>query len=482
MRKISLIVYVVITVIFHSCNNSQNKTGSDELQTDEQAVENTYDLTIEDGILTALMDNSFTSYFIHKGQPLGYEYEMLKLFADENELKLDVKIISNIENILDTLLEGKGDLVASNLSISQERMEFVSFSKPLLRTRQVLVQRIPENRSQLTKQEIEESLIRDRLDLEGKSVMVRKNSSYELILKNLISETGIDLEIEYAPGDYVTEQLIDMVSSGEIDFTICDENKAIIFNAYYDNIDIATPMSLSQPIAWAINKKATALKSIVDEWIERRKGSLEFNMITNRYFDLDRGQERFVAREFENIKGGKISKYDDIIKKYATTLEWDWRLLTAQIYKESKFNPNTRSWRGALGLMQVMPRTANSYGIRPNELVNPEKNIIAGTKHLAMLENEWGNILEDSTEIVKFTLGSYNVGKGHVEDAIRLAEKYGLKSNKWDKNVAQMLLNKSIPKYYKDPVVKYGYCRGREPVSYVETIIQDYELYKEFTN
>jgi membrane-bound lytic murein transglycosylase F len=189
------------------------------------------------------MDNSFTSYFIHKGQPLGYEYEMLKLFADENELKLDVKIIGNIENILDTLLEGKGDLVASNLSISQERMEFVSFSKPLLRTRQVLVQRIPENRSQLTKQEIEESLIRDRLDLEGKSVMVRKNSSYELILKNLISETGIDLEIEYAPGDYVTEQLIDMVSNGEIDFTICDENKAIIFNAYYDNIDIATPMS-----------------------------------------------------------------------------------------------------------------------------------------------------------------------------------------------------------------------------------------------
>jgi membrane-bound lytic murein transglycosylase F len=180
--------------------------------------------------------------------------------------------------------------------------------------------------------------------------------------------------------------------------------------------------------------------------------------------------------------GGKISKYDDIIKKYATTLEWDWRLLTAQIYKESKFNPNTRSWRGALGLMQVMPRTANSYGIRPNELVNPEKNIIAGTKHLAMLENEWGNILEDSTEIVKFTLGSYNVGKGHVEDAIRLAEKYGLKSNKWDENVAQMLLNKSIPKYYKDSVVKYGYCRGREPVSYVETILEDYELYKEFTN
>lgn len=482
MRNTSLATYLVIISMLFSCNNVKKNETTVQDQSGKQSIENDSIFTINEGVLTALMDNSFTSYFIHKGQPLGYEYEMLKLFADENGLELNVKIIENIENILDSLMAGKGDIVASNLSISEERMQLVNFSEPLLRTRQVLVQRLPENRIQLTKQEIEESLIRDRLDLDGKSVMVRKNSSYELILKNLISETGINIKIDYAPGDYVTEQLIDMVSNGEIDFTICDENKAIIFNAYYDNIDITTPMSLSQPIAWAINKNASLLKSQVDEWIESRKGSLEFNMITNRYFEMNRSQERFVAREFDKIKGGNISKYDNLIKKYAVNLDWDWRLLTAQIYKESKFNPSTRSWRGAMGLMQVMPRTAKSYNIQPNELVNPEKNIIAGTKHLAMLEEEWKSILEDSIEVIKFTLGSYNVGKGHVEDAIRLAEKYGLKTNKWDENVAQMLLNKSIPKYYKDPVVKYGYCRGKEPVNYVETILQDYELYKEFTN
>ncbi|MCK5209475.1 MAG: lytic transglycosylase F, partial [Cyclobacteriaceae bacterium] len=87
-----------------------------------------------------------------------------------------------------------------------------------------------------------------------------------------------------------------------------------------------------------------------------------------------------------------------------------------------------------------------------------------------------------SLEIIKFTLGSYNVGLGHVQDAIRLAEKYNVNTKKWDDNVAQMLLNKSIPKYYKDPVVKYGYCRGKEPVNYVKTIFKNYELYCQFTD
>jgi membrane-bound lytic murein transglycosylase F len=241
-------------------------------------------------------------------------------------------------------------------------------------------------------------------------------------------------------------------------------------------------MSLSQPIAWAISKNAYALDSVVNGWINKRKGSLEFNMITNRYFEMTRREERFVAKEYDYIKKGTISDYDEIIKKYATALDWDWRLLTAQIYQESKFNPKTRSWRGALGLMQLMPRTAKSYGIQPNDLLKPEKNIEAGTMHLSMLENQWKEILTDSLEVLKFTLGSYNVGQGHVQDAIRLAEKYGLATDKWDENVAQMLVNKSIPKYYKDPVVIYGYCRGREPVNYVETILRDYELYRQFTN
>lgn len=462
-------------------NCQQNKSSEkDENYTKKPKVD-IPPYTKNNGVLTVLMDNSLSSYFIYQGQPMGYEYEMLALFAKENDLALEIKIIGQVENILDSLLAGKGDMVAANLSISSERMEKVAFTDPLFRTKQVLIQRLPDDIQKLTRDEIEKSLIRDRLDLESKDVMVRKNSSYELILNNLVAETGLELTINFASGDLVTEHLIDMVSTKEIDFTICDQNKAEIFNAYYDNIDIQTPMSLSQPIAWAVNKESAELLSTLNSWINKRKGSLEFNMINNRYFEMTKRKERLITKEYDYVKEGIISDYDELIKKYSAELNWDWRLLTALIYQESMFNPNTKSWRGATGLMQLMPRTAKSYGIQPEELVVPEKNITAGTQHLVMLENHWKNELTDSLEIIKFTLGSYNVGLGHVQDAIRLAEKYNANTKKWNDNVAQMLLNKSIPKYYKDSVVKYGYCRGQEPVNYVKSIFKNYELYCQFT-
>ena len=475
-----LSIVLVILVGYSSCNqDKQAQTAENQTIKTNKSIPN---YTLKEGVLTVLMDNSLTSYFIFQGEAMGYEYEMLKLFAEENNLKLDVKIINQVENILDSLTVGKGDLAAANLAITKNRMEQVAFTESLFRTKQILVQRLPENVATLTRDQIEGNLVRDRLDLADESVMVRKNSSYELTLQNLISETGLNVTIEYGPGDLVTEHLIDMVSSGTIDYTICDQNKAELFKALHENIDIITPMTLNQPIAWAVNKESTELLDQLNDWIANRIGSLEYNMINNRYFEMNRRKEKLLSKEYDLVKQGKISEYDAIIKRYATTLNWDWRLLTAQIYKESHFNPKTRSWRGAIGLMQLLPRTANSYGVSKNELTEPEKNIMAGTKHLKMLEDHWKSSLTDSMEIVKFTLGAYNVGHGHVEDAINLAKKHDLDPKKWDDNVAQMLLNKSIPKYYKDPVVKYGYCRGREPVNYVTTIFENYELYRQFTD
>ncbi len=462
--------------IFQSCHQKKPIEKVDVLIESPKIEIPTY--TKKEGILTVLMDNSMTSYFIYKGRPMGYEYEMLALFAKENDMDLEIKIIDALDNILDSLTTGVGDLVAANLTISKKRMEIVAFSQPLFRTRQILVQRLPENRRKMKRDDIEKSLIRDRLDLGDKKIVVRKNSSYELMLENLINETGVNLKISYSPGDFVTEHLIEMVSNKEINYTICDENKAIIFNAYYNEIDIKTPMSLSQPIAWAVNKESTKLLSTLNSWIDKRLGSLEFNMIHNKYFEMSKRKRHIINKEFSFIKEGNISIYDELIKKYAMELGWDWRLLAALIFQESNFDHKTKSWRGATGLMQLMPPTAKSYGIKGAELVNPEKNIAAGTQHLTMLQKYWESELSDETEILKFTLGSYNVGLGHVQDAIRLAKKYGVNPNKWDDNVAQMLLNKSIPKYYKDPVVKYGYCRGKEPVNYVKSILNNYSMYR----
>ncbi|MCK5701339.1 MAG: transporter substrate-binding domain-containing protein, partial [Cyclobacteriaceae bacterium] len=207
MKKHVYLQLYCLCFLFLLQNCQQNKSSEqaenkiNTLRTDFPAY------TKNDGALTVLMDNSLSSYFIYQGQPMGYEYEMLALFAAENDLTLEIKIIGHVENILDSLLAGEGDLVAANLSISSERMEKVAFTDPLFRTKQILVQRLPDDIQKLTRDEIEKSLIRDRLDLESKDVMVRKNSSYELILNNLVAETGLELNINYASGDLVTEHL-----------------------------------------------------------------------------------------------------------------------------------------------------------------------------------------------------------------------------------------------------------------------------------
>ncbi len=474
-----LIMTFYVIILFIGCQSSEQKVKN---QADSETTNqrDTVSNTLQDGVLTALVDNSITSYFIYKGRPFGFEYEMLKLFTQEHNLQLRIKIIYDVDHILDSLAAGRGDVVAANLTISKSRSKKVAFTKPLFRTRQILVQRLPENAQKMTKDEIKDHLITDRLDMAGKTIYVRPNTSYNQRLQNFIDETNTNIKINEVSGDVVTEKLIEMVSDGEIDYTISDENKAKINAAYYDNIDISTPMSLSEPIGWAVNKHATTLLDTLNEWIDKRRGSLEYNIVKNKYFNIDSRTERTISKNYEIVKSGRISKYDELIKKYATKLHWDWKLLSAQVYKESRFNPDARSWQGAVGLMQVLPTTAKQYGVSATELSVPDYNLKAGTSYLGYLEKHWMNESLDSVQVIKFTLASYNVGLGHVEDAQKLAQKYGYDQNIWDGNVEEMILNKSIPKYYEDPIVQYGYCRGKEPVDYVEDILKKYILYTEF--
>ncbi len=438
------------------------------------------DYTHVDGELTVLVDNSLSSYFIYKGEPKGFEYELLKIFAEEHGLKLKLKIIENTDGILDSLQKGKGDVVAANLAISEKRKEKVNFTEPLFQTKQILVQRLPTNRKNLTADEINQSLVNDPIQLEGKKVMVRKNSSYYERLLNFKSETGTDFSIQLADDYLVTEYLIEMVANGKIDYTVCDENKANLICPSFNNIDCNTPISFSQNIGWAVRKESTRLLDSLNLWIDKEKGSKQYNLIFSDYFESKSKTRKVVKNDFEDIVSGQISEYDELIKKYALKINWDWKLLGALIYQESKFDPSTKSWAGAIGLMQLMPNTAESHGVNVNDLTKPEPNLMAGTSQLVWLQRQWKSVLKDSSEVIKFTLASYNVGFGHVSDARRMAKKNGMNPDKWDDSVEQMLLLKTKPKYFNQPEVKYGYCRGTEPVNYVKDILENYNLYKDF--
>jgi len=167
-----------------------------------------------------------------------------------------------------------------------------------------------------------------------------------------------------------------------------------------------------------------------------------------------------------------------LIKEYADSIGWDWKLLASLIYEESNFNPKVKSWAGAVGLMQLLPETGKAHGAE--NLLDPEENIRAGADYISWLDQYWLQYIKDKDERIKFILASYNIGFGHIEDARRLAEKHGADPNIWEDNVEVYLLKKSKPQYYNDDVVRNGYCNGKETYAYVKNVIQRYERYSQF--
>ncbi|KAA3650638.1 MAG: lytic transglycosylase F [Bacteroidetes bacterium] len=422
------------------------------------------------GKLIALVDNSSTSYFVYKGKPMGFEYDLLTKFADYIDLELEVKFISNLDSVANELFLKKADIIAANLTVTKERKKFLSFSNQILASKQVLVQQLNKSRK----------LIESPSELIDSTIYVRKASSFYQRLVHLSEEIGGNLKIKTVPGNVTVEQLIKKVNDGEIAFTVADEHVAKINKAFYRNIDIKTAISLEQKLAWAVRPKSKVLLDSINNWLNKYKHTLEFRMFYLKYFGNTQLYRSRLNSELFTPKSGTLSPYDDAIKEYSSFIKWDWRLVTSLIYQESGFDPNSNSWTGASGLMQLMPNTAESYGI--DSLSDPEDNIEAGIQYISWLDKQFVEKVTDSTERIKFILAAYNVGLGHVFDAMRLAEKYHLNPQIWEDNVAEMLKNKSIPEYYKDEVVYYGYCRGSEPYDYVKEILDRFEHYKNITS
>ncbi len=426
----------------------------------------------QEGKIVAVTDYNSTSYFIYRGTPMGYQYELLQMLADKLDIKLEVLVNNDLEENFKWLNERKVDLIAVGLTVTKERSEFLNFTLPYTQTRQVLVQRKPEDWRKLSRQEINISVIRNQLELGGKTVYVEQGSSYAARLHNLSEEIGDSIHIIEVPKE--TEQLIKLVAMGEIDYTVSDEHVARVNQTYYPGIDVQTAISFPQYLAWGVRKESEKLLNEINNWLVQFKKTKDYRLIYNKYFH-NRRSEHLVKSDYYAISSGKVSAYDELIKKYSEKIGWDWRLLAAMIYQESRFNPNVESWAGAFGIMQFMPATAERYGIGRDS--NIEEHISAGVKYLKWLDERFIDNIKDEEERIRFVLASYNIGLGHILDARRLAEKHGKNPDKWDV-VSSFLLKKSQPKYYQDVVVKHGYCRGDETFNYVKEIMNRYHHYK----
>lgn len=431
----------------------------------------------EEGVLKVVTEYNSISYFIYRGQPLGFQFEMLQALANYMDLKLEVSVSNDLNKNFRDLQEGEIDLIAMNLTVTADRKQHVNFTSPLLQTRQVLVQRKPERWQEMNPKQLETNVIRNQLNLAGKTVYVQSGSVYAKQLITLSNEIGGGIQIREVQLE--SEQLIQRVALGEIDYTICDENVGKVNTTYFPQLDVGTAVSFPQNMAWAVNLKSDSLKAKVDEWIDAYKSTSSYTHLHNKYFK-NRHTYSSIHSEHYALGSGKISRYDEILKEESNLIQWDWRLLASMVYQESRFNPEAVSWAGAFGLMQLMPRTAENFGVSSES--SPRSQIKAGVQFIKWLNERFRESIPDEEERTRFILAAYNIGYGHIQDARRLAEKNGNDPNLWMGSVDVWLLKKSDPTYYNDKVVKYGYARGIETYNYVREVLDRYEHYKNIIN
>lgn len=426
------------------------------------------------GRLIAVTDYNSTNYFIYKGEPMGFHYELLKSFSDHIGVDVEIVTENDLRKAFDMLKTGNADLLAIDLTVNSSRKNDINFTEPFGETRQVLVQRKPRNWRSITTDDIDRKLIRKQLDLAQKTVYVQAGSSHAERLRALAGESGDSIRVIEVP--YESEKLIKHVAEGQIDYTVCDENVAQVNASYFPDIDVSTPVSFSQNIAWGVRKNnSTVLLAELNRWITAYKKTYSYALLYAKYFK-NSSSGSIIRSDYYALNTGKVSRYDDLIKKQSVNINWDWRLLAALICQESRFDPNVTSISGAYGLMQIMPSTGQNFGI--DSTASPENNIKAGIKYIKFLHSIFDSKIADEKERINFILAAYNAGPGHVLDAMKLAEKNGKDPQKWDDNVAVWMMKKSEPRYYNDAVVKNGYYNGIISVAYVSEILERYDHYK----
>jgi membrane-bound lytic murein transglycosylase F len=414
-------------------------------------------------VLRLITRNNAASYFLWKGELMGFEYELFKRFAKQQGLRLQVVVAPSHEKMIPMLLRGEGDLIAALLTPNEVRkQQGVVFSRPYMYTSRQLVGRSDESETD------------DINDLAGRTIVVRRSSDYWQTTQRLINQ-GIALELETAPETMETEEIIDRVAQNEYDLTLADSVVLDLELTWRD--DIKGMMTLEedqQPIAVALRPSDKELKTALDAFIKKDYRGLHYNISHKKYFQSPHGISKRQTLRIQEASAGHISPYDDIVKKHADEYGFDWRLILAQMYYESRFDPDRKSWVGAKGLMQVMPRTAKAHGFDSNKLADPETGIEAGIVYLDWLRDRFPDDL-NVRDRLWFVLASYNAGLGHVRDARRLARKQGWNPDKWFGHVDRAMLLLAKPEYHKKS--KHGYVRGSEPVNYVRNINNRYKIY-----
>lgn len=457
-------------------------------------------------VLYVALESNFNDYFLFNGQPMGFGLEMLEGFSSYLGCELVILPCRTLDEQWRMLEDGRVDIIASNLNITEERLRRAAFTHPLYHTGQVLVQ--------LGLPYLDDSSLfaSSLAQLAGKTVSVREQSVFEEFLERYNQSVPRQERIRVAKSPKTEEELLLAVAVGEIPYTVVSSSKAVRFRMAHPQIDCSVHVDSSRAVAWALHPAADSLLFLADRWIDSMQRNKTIRYLYHKYYEIPYGKtvrsaksgfrkmdsvafsrkrrqwgklldEGLLAREDslfffgsasprvireKHVHGkAEISPFDRLLKKYSRQIGWDWRLLASLVYQESQFQNHLVSSKGAIGLMQVMPSTARQYGITVRS--SDEDQIAAGVRYIKSIYRSLPEGIP-AEEQVHFVLGAYNIGLGHILDARRLAVKYGADPDVWRDNVEKYLLLKSKPEYYRDSASRNGYANGSQAVDFVRKI------------
>lgn len=448
------------------------------------------------GEITMLTTTNATSYFVYRGDVMGFEYRLLRSFARAHDLILNVETVGSSSQLFERLARGDGDVVASQLTRPEDTPEPILFTDALYRSDPMLVQQVdPVADADLTEEaeelleegvpdldepvELPMRLIQKPGELRGDEVHVPGGTATHERVVELSDRLSGDVHVVEVRDELSHEALIQRVAAGEIELSAAPEAIAKLKQAYFTNVAVQPALGPPVEVAWAVRESSPRLHASLNAWLEKKKQQEVWETLYEKYFIDRRGYRERRRSRYLTSETSRLSEYDDLFRRHAEEIDWDWRLLASQSFQESRFKARAKSWAGARGLLQLMPATGRQFGV--GDPYDPEDNVTAAVKFISWLEKYWRDKIPDVHDRLRIVLASYNAGHEHLQDARRLAAKYGDDRNAWE-DVSFWLLQKSKRRYYTDPVVKYGFARGLEPVTYVDYILERYRHYVRFVD
>ncbi len=398
-----------------------------------------------------------TTYYSVKDNIQGFEYDLMNEFAQYLNLNIEVITEENFNLIYDNMTSNKANILVGLTSTDTNKNIF-NFSNSYGEVDQLLIYNAKIRNKPNSIEKITSSIIDIQNSNNHINIMNELKKKYKYIKWTELDSSN-------------TDELVEMISEGLIDYTIINSNEYKVYKRYYPELAIAFNLSNNEPLAWAVSKNVDdSLVKKINDFLKYMEISERLNELSEKHFG-HRNNFSFVgSRNFLKDIIVYLPKYEKLFKEAAEKYNLDWRLIASVCYQESRWREDAVSYTGVKGLMMLTQNTAKHLGV--SNRLDPHQSIFGGAKYINEIYNRLPKNINESDKIW-FTLASYNIGFGHVMDVFELAKNSNKNPYAWV-NAKPFFNQLSKAKYYKS--TKYGYARGWEALKYVRNIRQYYDI------